>query len=133
MSSLNVGTTCHIYYFTFKLYFFVIHFFVTLTKLQILSRETNRRKQETVGNGWRCDITIRSLSFHNTASEHVFIPEINPHCILSQIYALFIEFYYEYVHLIPHSGPTKSGNEKHRLSLFSEYRTYVSLYYNAYL
>jgi hypothetical protein len=27
-------------------------------------------------------------------SEHVFIPEINPHCILSQIYALFIEFYY---------------------------------------
>jgi hypothetical protein len=23
-----------------------------------------------------------------------FIPEINPHCILSQIYALFIEFYY---------------------------------------
>jgi hypothetical protein len=30
----------------------------------------------------------------NTASEHVFIPEINPHCILSQIYALFIEFYY---------------------------------------
>ena len=25
---------------------------------------------------------------------HVFIPEINPHCILSQIYALFIEFYY---------------------------------------
>jgi hypothetical protein len=26
--------------------------------------------------------------------EHVFIPEINPHCILSQIYALFIEFYY---------------------------------------
>ena len=27
-------------------------------------------------------------------SEHVFIPEINPHCILSQIYALFIELYY---------------------------------------
>ena len=27
-------------------------------------------------------------------SEHFFIPEINPHCILSQIYALFIEFYY---------------------------------------
>jgi hypothetical protein len=24
----------------------------------------------------------------------VCIPEINPHCILSQIYALFIEFYY---------------------------------------
>ena len=23
-----------------------------------------------------------------------FFPEINPHCILSQIYALFIEFYY---------------------------------------
>ena len=23
-----------------------------------------------------------------------FIPEINPHCILSQMYALFIEFYY---------------------------------------
>ena len=42
----------------------------------------------------RCDITIRSLQFHNTASEHVFIPEINPHCILSQIYAWFIEFYY---------------------------------------
>ena len=33
MSSLNVRTTYmyHIYYFTFKLYFFVIHFFVTLT------------------------------------------------------------------------------------------------------
>jgi hypothetical protein len=31
---------------------------------------------------------------YNTASEHVFIPDINPHCILSQIYALFIEFYY---------------------------------------
>ena len=27
-------------------------------------------------------------------SEHLFIPEINPHCILSQIDALFIEFYY---------------------------------------
>ena len=27
-------------------------------------------------------------------SENVFITEINPHCILSQIYALFIEFYY---------------------------------------
>ena len=27
-------------------------------------------------------------------SEHVFIPEINPNCILNQIYALFIEFYY---------------------------------------
>jgi hypothetical protein len=40
-------------------------------------------------------ITIRSLLFHNTVSEHVFIPEINPHCILSQIYALFIEFYYD--------------------------------------
>ena len=23
-----------------------------------------------------------------------FIPEINPHCILSQIYSLFTEFYY---------------------------------------
>jgi hypothetical protein len=33
-------------------------------------------------------------TFHNTASEHVFIPEINPHCILSQMYALLIEFYY---------------------------------------
>jgi hypothetical protein len=30
----------------------------------------------------------------NTASEHVFIPENNPHCISSQMYALFIEFYY---------------------------------------
>jgi hypothetical protein len=59
-----------------------------------LSREANRRKQETVENWWRCDIAIRSLWFHNTASEHVFIPEINPHCILSQIYALFIEFDY---------------------------------------
>jgi hypothetical protein len=29
MSSLNVRTTYHIYYFMFKLYFFVIHFFVT--------------------------------------------------------------------------------------------------------
>ena len=27
-------------------------------------------------------------------SEHVCIPEINPHCILSQICALFVEFYY---------------------------------------
>jgi hypothetical protein len=26
------------------------------------------------------------------ASEHVFIPEINPHRILSQIYVVFIEF-----------------------------------------
>jgi hypothetical protein len=32
MSSLNVRTTYHIYYFTFKLYFFVIPFFVTLKK-----------------------------------------------------------------------------------------------------
>ena len=30
MSSLNIRTTYHIYYFTFKLYFFIIHFFVTL-------------------------------------------------------------------------------------------------------
>ena len=28
---------------------------------RFLSRETNRRKQETVENGWFCDITIRSL------------------------------------------------------------------------
>ena len=33
MSSLNIRTTYHIYYFTFKLWFFVINFFVTLTKL----------------------------------------------------------------------------------------------------
>jgi hypothetical protein len=37
---------------------------------------------------------FHQLWFHNTVSEHVFIPEINPHCILSQMYALFIEFYY---------------------------------------
>ena len=30
------------------------------------------------------------IQFRNT----FFFPEINPHCILSQIYALFIEFYY---------------------------------------
>jgi hypothetical protein len=45
---------------------------------------------------------------------------------------LFVHFSW-YVHLIPHSGPTKSGNEKHSTSFFPEYRTYVSLYYNAYL
>jgi hypothetical protein len=33
MTSLNVRTTYHIYYFTFKLYFFAINFFITLTKL----------------------------------------------------------------------------------------------------
>ena len=39
-----------------------------------------------------------------------------------------------YVHLFPHSGPTKLGNEKQRTSFFSEYRTYdVSLYSNVYL
>ena len=43
------------------------------------------------------------------------------------------KMYSQYVHLIPHSGPTKSGNEKHETSFFSEYRMYVSLYYNAYL
>jgi hypothetical protein len=57
----------------------------------ILKQRTGSYKGQ---NRPRCDITIRSLYFHNTASEHVFIPEINPHCILSQIYALFIEFYY---------------------------------------
>jgi hypothetical protein len=36
----------------------------------------------------------KPLYFHNTTSEHILIPEINPHCILSQIYAFFIEFYY---------------------------------------
>jgi hypothetical protein len=42
-----------------------------------------------------CIVTDILLSWYgNTASKHVFIPEINPHCILSQIYALFIEFYY---------------------------------------
>ena len=50
--------------------------------------------KQTVENGWRCDITIHSLYFHNTTSEHIFIPEINPHWILSQMYALFIEFDY---------------------------------------
>jgi glycerol uptake facilitator-like aquaporin len=40
---------------------------------------------------------MSSLKFHNTVSEHVCIPEINPHCILSQIYALFTEFYYAFV------------------------------------
>ena len=40
----------------------------------------------------------------------------------------------EYVHLFPHSGPTKLGNEKQRTPFFSEYRTYdVSLYSYAYL
>ena len=34
MSSLNIRTTYHIYYFTFKLLFFVIHFFVTLNLIQ---------------------------------------------------------------------------------------------------
>ena len=34
------------------------------------------------------------LFFHFNFIIHVFIPEINPHCILSQIYALLIEFYY---------------------------------------
>ena len=34
MSSLNIRTTYHIYYFTFKLYFFIIHFFVTLNLIQ---------------------------------------------------------------------------------------------------
>jgi len=32
MSSLNVRTTYHIYYFTLKMSFFVINFFVTLKK-----------------------------------------------------------------------------------------------------
>jgi hypothetical protein len=34
------------------------------------------------------------FNLYNTACEHVFIPQINPHCILSQIYALSIELYY---------------------------------------
>ena len=37
MSALNVRTTYHIYYFTFKLYFFVIHFFVTFNHLKNIS------------------------------------------------------------------------------------------------
>jgi hypothetical protein len=39
-------------------------------------------------------VSNSSQRIDNTALEHVFIPEINPHCLLSQIYALFIEFYY---------------------------------------
>jgi hypothetical protein len=42
----------------------------------------------------KSDLKMSSLNVNNTASEHDFIPEINPHCILSQIYSLFIEFYY---------------------------------------
>ena len=43
MSSLNVRTTYHIYYFTFKLYFFVIHFYVTLTKLYSFKKHISYR------------------------------------------------------------------------------------------
>ena len=45
---------------------------------------------------FRSDFLRSFMQFqhHNIASEHVFIPEINSHCILSQMYALFIEFYY---------------------------------------
>ena len=45
------------------------------------------------------DVATLLFVHFNTASEQVFIPEINPHCILSQIYALFIEFYYALVFL----------------------------------
>ena len=47
---------------------------------------------------FRSDFLRSFMQFqhHNIASEHVFIPEINSHCILSQIYALFIEFYYAF-------------------------------------
>ena len=38
------------------------------------------------------DVAI--LQFVHFNLEHIFIPYANPHCILSQIYALFIEFYY---------------------------------------
>ena len=55
---------------------------------EILSRETNRRKWLTLRHYY----SFTLISY--TVSEHVFIPEINPHCILSQIYALFIEFCY---------------------------------------
>ena len=48
----------------------------------------NRRKWATLRHYYSFTL------IHNTASEHVFIPEINPHCIWSQIHALFIEFYY---------------------------------------
>jgi hypothetical protein len=43
------------------------------------------------------DVAILLFGHFNfiIVSEHVFIPEINPNCILSQIYALFIEFYYD--------------------------------------
>ena len=40
MSSLNVRTTYPIYYFTFKLYFFVIDFYVTLTRMVIGTSRT---------------------------------------------------------------------------------------------
>ena len=42
------------------------------------------------------DVAILLFGHFNfiIVSEHVFIPEINPNCILSQIYALFIEFYF---------------------------------------
>ena len=67
---------------------------ITSDKWSDQNNERFYHVKQTVENGWRCDITIRSLQFHNTASERVFISEINPHCILSQIYVLFIEFYY---------------------------------------
>jgi hypothetical protein len=70
------------------------HHNITFDKWSDQNNERSYHVKQTVENRWRCDITIRSLQFHNTASEHVFIPEINPHCILSLIYALFIEFYY---------------------------------------
>ena len=70
------------------------HHNITSDKWSDQNNERFYHVKQTVENGWRCDITIRSLYFHNAASEHVFIPKINPHCILSQIYAMFIEFYY---------------------------------------
>jgi hypothetical protein len=39
MSSLNVRTTYHIYYFTFKLYFFVIHGIFFLDRFMMVVRK----------------------------------------------------------------------------------------------
>jgi hypothetical protein len=38
----------------------------------------------------KSDLKMTSLNVN------VIIPEINPHCILSKIYALLIEFYYAF-------------------------------------
>ena len=76
------------------------HHNITSDKLSDQNNERFYHKKQTIENRRPSKMGDVATLLFDTASEHVFIPENNPHCISSQMYALFIEFYYALVFFV---------------------------------